>query len=170
MRTLVLGDHPDVEALLDRRRSRGLDLWDEVWDGVYVMVPFAHSRHGRVKNDVVYVVESRARAVGLLGGDSFNLGEPTDYRVPDGGWHHASPGQLYVPTAAIVLEVLSPDDETFTKFGFYAAHGVDELLVADPDARTVRCWHLVGGDYVEQDRSALLDLEMATLVAEVRWP
>ena len=69
-----------------------------------------------------------------------------------------------------MLEVLSPDDETFAEFGFYAAHGVDELLVADPDACTVRCWHRVGDDYVEQDRSALLDLDMATLVAEVRWP
>ena len=170
MRTLVLGDHPDVEALLDRRQALGLDLRDEVWDGVYVMVPFAHSRHGMIKSDVVYAVERRARAAGLLGGDSFNLGESTDYRVPDAGWHRRSPEQLYVPTAAIVLEVLSPDDETSSKYRFYAAHGVDELLVADPDTRTVRCWSLTAAAYVECAGSALLDLDMTVLAAEVRWP
>ena len=31
---------------------------------------------------------------------------------------------------------MSPDDETYEKFGFYAAHGVDELVVADPATRT----------------------------------
>ena len=63
-----------------------------------------------VQSDVVYALERRARAAGLLGGASFNLGEPTNYRMPDAGWHHRSPEQLYVPTAAIVLEVLSPED------------------------------------------------------------
>lgn len=106
----------------------------------------------------------------MRGGDSFNLGEPTNYRVPDAGWHRANPDRLYVPTAAIVLEVLSPDDQTFAKFDFYAAHGVEELLVADPDTRTVRCWHLQDAGYTEVDRSALLDLTMDTLITEVRWP
>ena len=170
VRTLVVGEHPEMEALLDERTARGLDLWDEVWEGVYVMVPFAHSRHGVVKSDLVYAVEGQARRAGLQGGDSFNLGEPEDYRVPDAGWHHGPTSRLYVPTAAIVLEVRSPDDDTFAKFGFYAAHGVDELLVAEPLARTVRCWHLLDGGYVEADRSVLLDLAMADLVAEVRWP
>jgi hypothetical protein len=31
-----------------------------------------------------------------------------------------------VATAAVVVEVVSPDDETCERFGFYAAHGVDD--------------------------------------------
>ncbi len=170
MKTLVLGEHPDVEALLARRCALDLDRWDEVWDGVYVMAPFAHSRHGAIKSDIVFAIEGRARRAGLRGGDSFNLGEPTDYRGPDAGWHRSGANRVYVPTAAIVLEVLSPHDETFAKLDFYAAHGVEELLVADPDTRTVRCWHLHDASYTEADRSALLDLTMQALVAEVRWP
>lgn len=170
MTTLVLGEHPDVEALLAHRRSLGLDLRDEVWDGVYVMAPFAHRRHGRVKSDLVYAVEGRARQVGLRGGDSFNLGREDDYRVPDAGWHREAADGVFVPSAALVLEVLSPGDQTYAKLDFYAAHGVEELLVADPEERTVRCWHLADGGYLEHPGSALLGLTMDALVDQVRWP
>jgi Uma2 family endonuclease len=170
MKTVVLGEHPEMTALIERRRALGLDGHDEVWNGVYVMAPFAHSSHGALKSRLVYAIEPRARRAGLAAGDSFNLGEPDNFRVPDAGYHRELPGTLYVPTAALVLEVLSPDDETFTKFDFYAAHGVQEMLVADPETRTVRCWHLQGRAYVEQPSSRLLEVPMSTLEAEVDWP
>ena len=171
MRTVVLGERPpELEALIDKRRRLGLDRHDEVWDGVYVMVPHAHSDHGVVAEELKLAVGPRAKAAGLVPGDSFNAGEPEDFRVPDGGYHRTGPGTLYVPTAAIVLEVLWPHDETFTKLGFYADHGVDEVLVADPQSRTVRCWHLVDGSYVEQPASRLLDVSMSTLESEIDWP
>ncbi|MDQ3680552.1 MAG: Uma2 family endonuclease [Actinomycetota bacterium] len=37
-------------------------------------------------------------------------------------------------------EIISPDDETYEKFGFYADHGVEEIIVADPAARSVTIW------------------------------
>jgi len=171
MTTVVLGERPaELEALIQKRRALGLDGHDEVWDGVYVLAPHAHGDHGIVEEELRLALGPRAKAVGLIPGASFNVGEPNDFRVPDGGYHRTRPGTLYVPTAALVLEVLSPDDETFAKFRFYAAHGVEELVVADPDARTVRCWHLLDGAYAEQPASALLDVDMATLVDEVDWP
>lgn len=171
MRTVVLGERPvELEALIEKRRRLGLDGHDEVWDGVYVMAPHAHSDHGIVAEEVKGLLFRRAKAASLLPGDSFNVGEPQNFRVPDGGYHRTRPGTLYVPTAALILEVLSPDDETFTKFDFYAAHGVEEILVADPETRTVRCWHLVDGSYVEQPSSALLDVAMSTLESEIDWP
>lgn len=171
MRTVVLGERPaELEALIEKRRRLGLDGHDEVWDGVYVMAPHPHSDHGIVEESLRGALFGRARAAGLIPGSSFNVGEPDDFRVPDGGYHRERPGTLYVSTAAMILEVLSPDDETFAKFDFYARHGVEEILVADPDGRTVRCWHLGPDGYVEQARSALLDVDMATLVAEVDWP
>ncbi|MCY7365736.1 MAG: Uma2 family endonuclease [Frankiaceae bacterium] len=171
MRTVVLGERPaELEALIEKRRRLGLDGHDEVWDGVYVMAPHAHSDHGIVEEELRGVLFPRAKAGGLIPGSSFNVGEPDDFRVPDGGYHRTRPGTLYVPTAAMVIEVLSPDDETFAKFDFYARHGIDEILVADPDVRTVRCWQLIDAGYVEQPRSALLDVDMAALEAEVAWP
>jgi hypothetical protein len=52
----------------------------------------------------------------------FNLGEPDDYRVPDGGLFRPGPDELYVPTAELVVEIVSPGDESGQKLGFYAAH------------------------------------------------
>ncbi len=171
MRTVVLGERPaELEALIEKRRRLGLDGHDEVWDGVYVMAPHAHSDHGIVEEELRGVLFPRAKAGGLIPGSSFNVGEPDDFRVPDGGYHRERPGTLYVATAAVVLEVLSPDDESVAKFDFYAEHEVEEVLVADPELRTVRCWQLTDDGYVEAPRSALLDVDMATLVAEVDWP
>jgi Uma2 family endonuclease len=45
-------------------------------------------------------------------------------------------------TAALV-EILSPADETPAKLPFYAAHQVDELLIVDPQSRTVSWCALV---------------------------
>jgi len=53
------------------------------------------------------------------------------------------------PTAALVIEVRSPGDETYDKFGLYAKRGVEELLVADPQRRAVQIWLLRGDGYTE---------------------
>jgi Putative restriction endonuclease len=77
---------------------------------------------------------------------------------------------VYLPTAAIVLGIVSPDDETYEKFDFYFARGVEEVLVADPQRRAVE-WYRRGADgFTRTGRSELLDLDEATLHAEIDWP
>ena len=44
---------------------------------------------------------------------------------------------MYLATAALVVEIVSPDDHTWEKLEFYAAHSVDELLIVDPAERRV---------------------------------
>lgn len=171
MRTVVLGERPpELEDLIRRRRELGQDGFDEVWQGEYHVAPNAHSSHGIVAGEITAALRGAARRRGLLLSGPFNLGDPQDFRVPDGGFHRSAPGTLYVPTAAVVVEVLSPDDETFRKFDFFAAHGVEEVLVASPAERWVRCWHRTDGAYAEQDVSAVLGVSMVELVAEVAWP
>ena len=36
-------------------------------------------------------------------------------------------------------------DETFAKLGFYVAHSVEEVLIADPQARSVRIFRCAAG-------------------------
>ena len=65
---------------------------------------------------------ARQGAPGLSIFGPFNLGEPGDFRVPDGGPGQASIDEVYAPTTVVVIEVLSPGDETYAKFSFYHGH------------------------------------------------
>ena len=80
------------------------------------------------------------------------------------------PNEVFVPTAAIVVEVLSPHDETWEKFGFFARHGVEEACVVDPPGRQIRWFLLAGAGYEETGASPLLGVTAADLVARIDWP
>jgi hypothetical protein len=71
------------------------------------------------------------------------------------GRHRLQPGPetVYLPTAAVVVEIVSPDDETYDKLPFYAAHGVNEVLVSDPDERSLRIMALAGDHYEDAEQS-----------------
>jgi Uma2 family endonuclease len=171
VRTVVLGPRPpELEAVLERRRALGQDLYDEVWEGEYHMSPAPSAAHALLDHLLAVLLEPLARRAGLVGSGAFNLGRPEDYRVPDRGLHRVRPTGVWVPTAAVVVEILSPDDETFEKFGFYARHRVDEVLVVDPVSRAVRCWRLAGESYVETETSELLGGTVADLARDVDWP
>jgi len=160
----------ELEALLERRRATGADRHDEVWDGVLHIAPAPHERHAYLQVQLFALLLPRATEAGLRVVDSFNLGEPNDYRVPDGGLRRPGPYGLYVPTAALVIEVASPGDTTWDKLPFYAAHQVDELLIIDPDTRRVDWLALTDGEYRPTERSALIDLGPAQLAEQVDWP
>lgn len=167
----------DLAAMLAQRRALGQDRFDEVWGGEYRMVPGPRIAHARLDAALLAALGPYARAAGLTALTTFNLGTAQDYRVPDQGYLRHPEDTMYVPTAEIVVEVLSPGDQTFAKFGFYAAHGVHEIVVADPDTAAVQIHTLVEGPtsgepagYTRTDRSELLDLTAAALVAVVDWP
>lgn len=171
MRTVVLGTPPPALAeLIEQRRHLGQDIFDEVWDGEYHVAPGPSAEHGRVDDELTALLRPRALAVGLVGTGPFNLGTAGDYRVPDGGLHRGRPTGVYLPTAAVVVEIVSPDDETYDKFGFYAAHSVDELVAADPGRRLVEIWRLTDGRYSRVERSGVLDIAVEELTGGIDWP
>lgn len=174
MRTVILGERPAVlEELIERRRKLGLDRHDEVWEGEYHMSPAAHSWHAFVQATLLELLGPLARAQGFVAITDFNLGDHRhDFRVPDLGVHASLPDAVWVPTALLVVEVLSPDDESWQKLGFYAARGVREVLLADPKERTVT-WlarNAAGDGYDEVTRSEVLGVEVAEVVAGIAWP
>lgn len=109
-----------------------------------------------------------------------NLGGPEDYRVPDGGLLSPGPDELYLSTAALVLEVVSPGDESWEKLPFYAAHHVAEVLIVDPQQRLIDWLGLTGRDmpadrgmdsaYRAIARSRLIDLGPGELGLQIDWP
>ena len=73
---------------------------------------------------------------------------------------------MFYPTAALVIEVVSPGDESWEKLGFYAAHGVDELLMIDPQEKTVSWLGLAGDEYKQVERSRLVELGAVELARD----
>lgn len=172
MKVLTTDTAPGMAEILERRRLSGMDRFDEMWDGVCHLAPGPTGRHGSVGYELIRVLQPYADTAGVYGTSNFNVGESaSDYRVPDAGYHRDPPLELWLGTAAIIVEILSPDDETWQKFDFYAAHDVEEIVVADPATRTVRCWHLDARSsaYVESPRSAVLDVGMRTVEQAIRW-
>jgi len=169
MTTIIRGARPpELEQLLERRRRVGADRFDEVWEGRYVVAPDPHSSHGAVQGDVYALLKQAARKLGARAVQTFNLGRPGDFRIPDAG---LLPGPMGVwhDTALLVVEVLSPDDMTFEKFDFYTGRGVQELLVVDWQERSVRCFAMQE-EQAERANSELLDMTTAELAAAIDWP
>jgi Uma2 family endonuclease len=157
---VILGDPPkEIEALIESRRRTGADRRDELWEGDYHMNPAPRKRHAMLVSNMVELLGPRARRNGLVITTDFNLGVPDDYRIPDGGLHRDASDAVFVDTAPLVIEVLSPDDETRETLPFYAARSVEEVIIADADERRVTWLALVDGSYREAARSELLDLD-----------
>ncbi len=173
MRTLLCDPPPaEFQALLERRQRLGLDRRDELWQGVLHMNPAPRGRHGDVLQQLAELLGPPARRAGLfpLMAD-FNLGDLGDYRVPDGALHHERRDLTYYPSAALVVEILSPGDETPEKIPFYAAHQVEELVIIDPEQRTVE-WLTLDeqSEYRSIERSRLVPLSPAELAEQIDWP
>ena len=172
MRVLALDSSlPEIEALLESRRISGQHRSDEMWDGVLHLSSHSTFLHARLSQQLAEILGPLARAAGLIPAVAeFNLGDSEqDYRVPDGGLLHESTDQLFVPSAALVIEIRSPNDESWKKLPFYASHGVDEVLILEPESREVSWLRLQGGKYGSTDRSGLIDLSSAQLERQLVW-
>jgi hypothetical protein len=173
MRTLVL-DPPStgLEELLERRRISGLDRLDEVWKGVLHMVPAPSFAHANITQQLAVALDGPARTAGLTPAmGEFNLGEcEHDFRVPDGGLHRPDASGTWLPTAALVVEIVSPGDESWEKLPFYAAHAVDEVLIVDPATHAVDWLGLTDGEYKPIERSGLIELGASGLAGRLDWP
>lgn len=172
MRTLVL-DPPTagLGGVLENRRRSGLDRLDEIWEGVYHMVPAPSGPHATIESQLHRLLGPAAAAAGLTMSGQCNLGESEDdFRVPDGALHRSPPLGVWNPMAALVVEILCPNDETLEKLPFYAAHNVDEVLIVDPQEHAVSWLGLVEGAYEPIERSRLIELGARELADRIDWP
>jgi Uma2 family endonuclease len=173
MPTLVMDPAPaEIDALIERRRRLDLDHYDEVWEGVLHMNPpptFEHQYLVQQLYDLLGPLARRAGLVPLL--QVFAVGEGRDdYRAPDGGLHREQPRGVWQRTAALVIEIVSPGDESWAKLPFYAAHDVDEVLIVDPQEHSVAWLGLAEGEYRPIERSGLIDLGSDQLAGQIDWP
>ena len=131
------------QALLDERRARGTDRWDEMWEGELHMVPPPSVERQRVGSELFLVLGPLAKARDLVPlydtTGLFRPGVDDDWRCPDNTYvdpvHLSERG--VEGGASLVVEILAPNDETYRKLGWYAEVGVGEVLVVEPETRRV---------------------------------
>lgn len=146
------------EVMLAERHRLGLDRRDEVWEGVYHMVPPAGYWHQRLGTELVLLLGPLVRENGLevayeVGVIAPGVADWSDFKVPDlvvaRPEYRSERG--VEGRAELVVEIRSPGDETFEKVGWYGRVGVQELLVIDRDTKQVRQWLLGGSVLVETE-------------------
>lgn len=133
------------EALLEERRRLGHDVRDEMWDGVLHVVPPPGGPHQGLSSEFFLVAGPVAKRRGLVPRMETGLFRiAADHRVPDQLFcrpeHLSDRG---AEGADLVVEVRSPDDDTYRKMPFYAALGVREVLVLHPAPRRAELYRLV---------------------------
>jgi Uma2 family endonuclease len=144
------------EQVIEERRRKGLDRLDEMWEGVYHMVPPPGGRHQEIVDGLFALLWPYAKTHGLgLMRTVTGVRDPQDrqgnYRIPE--WVFLTTDRLHLMGESgyvdegpdVVLEVRSPGDETMEKLPFYEQVGVRELLLVDRDTRDVQVLRLVGG-------------------------
>jgi Uma2 family endonuclease len=134
------------QSLLEERRRRGADVFDEMWDGVLHMNPPPSGEHQRFGTRLLAALLPVAEALGL--DTSYETGlnnHPQDYRSPNLAVYRPEHRiEAGISGADLVIEILSPGDETYDKLDWYVDRGVSEVLVADPTTRRVELFRSVG--------------------------
>lgn len=124
------------EGVLAERERRGLDKWDEMWEGVLHLVRPPTGRHQRAENELWLALRPAARRQDwLITTDTGIFAADDDYKVPDIA--------IYTPEAAsergvdgppeVVVEVRSPGDEPYEKVPWYLVRGAKAVLIVDRD-------------------------------------
>ncbi len=135
------------------------------------MVPAPSLEHALIDAQLIRLLGPCADAAGLQLSGECNLGESEqDFRVPDGVLHRTGAHGTWHPTAALVVEIVSPGDESWEKLPFYADHDVDEVLIVDPAKRSVDWLGLQDGEYRPIGRSGLIKLGAGELGERIDWP
>ena len=151
----VLADVP--EHFLAWRKTTGADRYDEMWDGVLHMGPTPNRRHQEFEGDLLTWLRTHwTRQSGGKVYHQINVasigGWTNNYRVPDlvlltpdrFGIDH---NEYFEGAPSVVVEIRSPNNETYEKLPFYARLGVPEVWVFDRESRQPELHQLVGDEY-----------------------
>ncbi|MEM6799555.1 MAG: Uma2 family endonuclease [Planctomycetota bacterium] len=142
---MLIANPPDLDEVLRLRKERGLDTYDEVWKGTYVMHAIPSDEHQDIVGGLCYALIDVVQRPGLgkvrpgvnLASDENNW--KSDYRCPDvvvilnSNQSAVCHDVFWTGGLDLAVEILSPRDEIPSKIDFYAKVGTKELLVIDRD-------------------------------------
>lgn len=143
MATVIL-DPRLAERMRADRAARGIDRWDEVWEGTYMMAPALNNEHQHLVSKLIRVLDETVCDDSL--GDVFpgiNVSDRSDnweknYRVPDisvflKDTAAINRGSYWQGGPELAVEIVSPGDQSREKIDFYSAVQTRELLILDRD-------------------------------------
>lgn len=180
MPTLVYD--PLVEKdLIEARRRNGLDRWDEVWEGAYVIMPMANNEHQLVATKLVAPLELAVASID--GGDVFagvNVSDRVEdwtnnFRCPDlavylGTNPAENCGTHWYGGPDFAIEIVSPGDRSREKLDFYASIGTRELLLIDRDPWQLELYRLTDGELRSDGLSSIdTDNNLESQVLPLTW-
>lgn len=164
--TIVVQDRLAARDILRQRLASGNDRWDEVWDGTYILMPNPNIEHQGIAGRLLMVLGPLIEWPGL--GRVFpgvNVSDRTDdwtqnYRCPDvavylAGNPAVAKGAYWHGGPDFAVEIMSPDDRSRDKLGFYATVGVRELLLIDRDPWALELYQRRGAELALAASSSL---------------
>lgn len=132
----------DLEQIIAERRAARADRWDEVWDGVYQLMPLPNNEHqgivGRFDRVLGTVVEDQKLGRVFPGANITDQEADwtCNYRCPDvavflNGTGAEDRHTHWFGGPDFAVEVVSEHDRSREKLEFYARVATRELLLVD---------------------------------------
>lgn len=155
---MVMHIHCDwlEEKISDERKSRGIEGFDEIWEGVYVIYEPKDDEHQDLLSGLSSII---LMAKGFDAPGHVYAGINVSNRIEDGMSNIRIPDVAYYApdTTAqnhhdfyfggpdFAVEVISEGDRTREKFDFYAKVNTRELLLVDRDPWALELYRLQDG-------------------------
>ena len=153
---LVVTDPGLASRLIYERQEAGVDRFDEVWDGTYVIAPIADNVHQDIQADQGFAIFEAAGGWQRRSHDYFGVN--VSDRVEGWGQNHRWPDvAVYLPETTarecgthwcggpdFAVEIRTCGDRTMQKIPFYSAVNVLELLVVDRNPWSLELYRLRG--------------------------
>src|SRR4051794_22303199 len=130
--SVLINDRELEEKLRAERQAKGLDRWDEVWEGVYVMPPMPNDEHQFIQSRLITILDIVIGMPGL--GEvrgSVNVSDRQDdwrdnFRCPDvcvflKGTSAQNLQSFWLGGPDFAVEIVSPGDSAWDKLDFYAS-------------------------------------------------
>lgn len=170
-----------LEALVEERRRTGIGRLDECWEGVWHLTD-PTGKHQRITFAICRILAEVVEDAGLgTAWISINItdrerGWKKNHRCPDGAiildgnrgrWIEDEKAFLGGPD--LILEVLSHDDDTYEKLPFYAARGIREVLMVDPETYRTELFTLREGEYEKVPAPAESQITGLVFSARPQW-
>jgi Uma2 family endonuclease len=161
---ILVNDRDLEKRLKAERKATGADRYDEVWEGVYRIMPLAGDEHQYIVTGLstVFTVTIQWPGLGQVR-SGVNVSDRSknwkyNYRIPDvavflKGTKARNCETHWVGGPDFAVEIASPGDDTREKLPFYGAVGTRELLLIDRDPWALELHRLHEGQLVRQGTS-----------------